>query len=167
MSEFWLTRRDVRALTVLGVARPGLALPAVRSDLEAVASQMHNAHRESYPSVRGFGRGAESLLEEVSGPARETLALLLATSAFVLAIACANVANLTLVRLASRIVAAGTIGALWLARVMQGLVFGIAPRDPLTLAAACLTLAAVGLGASFGPARRATAVDPVIALRNG
>jgi putative ABC transport system permease protein len=63
--------------------------------------------------------------------------------------------------------AVGTVGAIWLARFMQGLVFGIGPRDPLTLAAACLTLAAVGLGASLGPARRATSVDPEIALRNG
>jgi putative ABC transport system permease protein len=61
----------------------------------------------------------------------------------------------------------GAVGALWLTRFMQGLVFGIGPRDPLTLAIACLTLAAAGLVASLGPARRATAVDPVIALRNG
>jgi ABC-type antimicrobial peptide transport system permease subunit len=61
----------------------------------------------------------------------------------------------------------GTVGAVSLARFMQGLVFGIGPRDPLTLAAVCLTLGAVGVVASLGPARRATAVDPVIALRNG
>jgi putative ABC transport system permease protein len=102
MSEFWTTRRDVRALTGFAVARPGVALAAVRADLKAVASQMHNEHTESYPDAQGFGIGAESLLEELSGPARETLALLLATSAFVLAIACANVANLTLVRLVHR-----------------------------------------------------------------
>jgi len=102
MSEFWTTRRDVRALTGFAVARPGVALAAVRADLKAVASQMHNEHAESYPDAQGFGIGAESLLEELSGPARETLALLLATSAFVLAIACANVANLTLVRLVHR-----------------------------------------------------------------
>ena len=102
MSDFWTTRRDVRALTGFAVARPGLALAAVRADLKAVASQMHNEHAESYPDAQGFGIGAESLLEELAGPARETLALLLATSAFVLAIACANVANLTLVRLVHR-----------------------------------------------------------------
>jgi putative ABC transport system permease protein len=61
----------------------------------------------------------------------------------------------------------GTIGAIWLARFMQALVFGIGPRDPATLAGVCLTLAAVGLIASLGPARRATSVDPVTALRNG
>src|SRR6478672_2788296 len=102
MSEFWVTRRDVRALTGFAVARPGVALTAVRGDLKAVASQMHNEHAESYPDAQGFGIGAESLLDELSGSARETLALLLATSAFVLAIACANVANLTFVRLVHR-----------------------------------------------------------------
>jgi len=102
MSEFWVTRRDIRALTGFAVARPGVELAAVRGDLKAVASQMHNEHAESYPNSQGFGIGAESLLEELSGPARETLALLLATSAVVLAIACANVANLTLVRLVHR-----------------------------------------------------------------
>jgi putative ABC transport system permease protein len=61
----------------------------------------------------------------------------------------------------------GSVAAIWLSRFMQGLVFGIEPRDPLTLIAVCLTLAAVGVIASLGPARRATAVDPVIALRNG
>jgi ABC-type antimicrobial peptide transport system permease subunit len=61
----------------------------------------------------------------------------------------------------------GTLGAVWLARFMQGLVFGIGPRDPATLATVCLTLAAVGVVASLGPARRATSVDPVVALRNG
>ena len=63
---------------------------------------MHAEHPESYASGAGFRSGSESLLEELSGPARETLVLLLATSAFVLLIACANVANLTLVRLVHR-----------------------------------------------------------------
>ena len=40
-------------------------------------------------------------------------------------------------------------------------------EEPVTLAGVCLTLAAVGVVASLGPARRATSVDPAIALRNG
>ena len=63
--------------------------------------------------------------------------------------------------------AIGTIGAIGLARFMNGVVYGVGTRDPLTLIVVCLTLAAVGVVASLGPARRATAVDPVIALRNG
>ena len=55
----------------------------------------------------------------------------------------------------------------WLARFMEGPVYGVDTRDPLTLGAVCLTLIAVGVVASLGQARRATSVDPVIALRNG
>src|SRR5690242_11286617 len=102
MWESWLTNRGVRALTVFAVARAGVPLTSVRSDLDGIASQMHEEHHESYPSASGFGLDARSLLEELSGPARETLVLLLATSAFVLLIACANVANVTLVRLVHR-----------------------------------------------------------------
>ena len=101
-SDIWRTSRTIRALTVFGVMRPGVELESVRNDLRAVASGIHTEHPESYPTGRGFALGAESLLEELSGPARETLVLLLATSAFVLLIACANVANLTLVRLVHR-----------------------------------------------------------------
>jgi putative ABC transport system permease protein len=102
MSTAWLSNREIRAVTVFGVARQGVRLESIRSDLKSVASQMHAEHPEAYASSRGYGLSAASLLEELSGPARETLVLLLATSAFVLLIACANVANLTLVRLVHR-----------------------------------------------------------------
>ena len=61
-------------------------------------------------------------------------------------------------------VLAGSALALVLARTVRSLVFGIEPSDPLTLAAAGLVLALVGLGASFFPARRASRLDPVVAL---
>jgi ABC-type antimicrobial peptide transport system permease subunit len=61
-------------------------------------------------------------------------------------------------------VAAGAALALLLARTVRSLVFGIEPSDPLTLAAASLVLALVGLTASFFPARRASRLDPVAAL---
>jgi putative ABC transport system permease protein len=102
MSTPWLTRRDLRQISVFGVVRPGVSLTTVRSELNGIATQMHLEHAESYVTARGFGLGANSLLEELSGPVRETLVLLLATSGFVLLIACANVANLTLVRLVHR-----------------------------------------------------------------
>lgn len=63
--------------------------------------------------------------------------------------------------------AIGAIGATWLSRFMEGVVFGIGPRDPFTWAVVCLTLAAVGVIASLAPARRATSIDPIITLRNG
>ena len=101
-SDAWLTRRELRQLSVFGVVRPGVGLETVRAELEGIATQMHTEHAESYLAAKGFGLGANSLLEELSGPARETFILLLATSGFVLLIACANVANLTLVRLVHR-----------------------------------------------------------------
>jgi putative ABC transport system permease protein len=58
------------------------------------------------------------------------------------------------------------LGGAWLAtRAMTGLLFGISPTDTVTFAAISVVLAGVALGACFLPARRATRVDPMIALR--
>ncbi len=51
-------------------------------------------------------------------------------------------------------------------RVLQTLLFEVRPGDPLTLVSVALLLAAVGLAASYLPARRATMVDPLLALRS-
>jgi predicted permease len=50
-------------------------------------------------------------------------------------------------------------------KAASSLLFGLKPRDPLTLVLAIVILAAIAFGASFIPARRATRVDPVVALR--
>ena len=61
--------------------------------------------------------------------------------------------------------AVGVIGA-WLgSRLMQGLLFGVAPHDPATLGTVALIIAAVGVGACWLPAVRAAKVDPAVALR--
>jgi predicted permease len=60
----------------------------------------------------------------------------------------------------------GMIGSLWLTRLMQGLLFGVAPHDPLTLALVSLLMAIVGIGACWLPAARAAGIDPGIALRH-
>jgi predicted permease len=60
----------------------------------------------------------------------------------------------------------GAAGALGLARFVESLMFGLAPRDPLTLAAAVGVLLAVGLLTGYLPARRAARIDPVVALRS-
>ena len=61
----------------------------------------------------------------------------------------------------------GIVAALLLARLAQGVLFGVSSTDPITLASVAAILAAVALLASFIPARRATRVDPVSSLREG
>jgi ABC-type antimicrobial peptide transport system permease subunit len=61
---------------------------------------------------------------------------------------------------------AGIAGAVAASRFLQTLLFEVRPGDPLTLVSVALLLAAVGLAASYLPARRATMVDPLSALRS-
>jgi putative ABC transport system permease protein len=62
--------------------------------------------------------------------------------------------------------ALGLLGAWWLGRTVSSLLFGVTAGDPLTFTAVSLLLTAVAFAASCLPARRAMAVDPIVALRH-
>jgi putative ABC transport system permease protein len=61
----------------------------------------------------------------------------------------------------------GLVGALILTRFLRSMLYAVSPNDPLTFVALPALLAAVALLACFAPARRATQVDPLEALRDG
>jgi putative ABC transport system permease protein len=63
-------------------------------------------------------------------------------------------------------VVAGLAGAFGVTRYLSSLLFGITPLDPATFVAVALVFAGVALFASYVPARRATGVDPLVALRS-
>jgi len=60
----------------------------------------------------------------------------------------------------------GVIGAYLTARVIQGLLFGVAPYDPTTFGAVAAMMAVIGLGACWIPALRAARIDPAITMRS-
>jgi putative ABC transport system permease protein len=62
-------------------------------------------------------------------------------------------------------IGAGLIGAAALTRVMSSLLFGVSATDAVTFSAVALTLALIAMLATYIPARRATKVDPIVALR--
>jgi ABC-type antimicrobial peptide transport system permease subunit len=63
-------------------------------------------------------------------------------------------------------VAAGAAGSFALTRFLSSQLYGVSPADPATLAASCLGLVLVALLACYVPARRASKVDPITALRH-
>lgn len=59
----------------------------------------------------------------------------------------------------------GLVGSVLVARLLQGLLFGVAPQDPATFLAVAAVMIAVGLAACAVPALRAARVDPLVAMR--
>ena len=94
--------RGWRMMSVFGRMKPGMDIDHCRSDLAITGAEMTRDHPETYKAAYGYAIAPAMLRDELTGKARGMLLLLLGTSAFVLLIACANVANLTLARVARR-----------------------------------------------------------------
>jgi putative ABC transport system permease protein len=101
-SPMHVESRDMRMMEVFGRLKPDVSIMQARADFSAIARGLQKTYPKSYPENTGYQAGAERLQEELTHGARPTLLLLLAAAAFVLLIACANVANLTLSRMAKR-----------------------------------------------------------------
>jgi len=62
-------------------------------------------------------------------------------------------------------VVVGVLSSLALGRILSGFLYGVSPTDPMTILGVAVLLIFVALLASYLPARRATRVDPMVALR--
>lgn len=101
-SKAHLDNRDMRMMEVFGRLKPGVTVAQANADVSTISAGLKASYPKSYPENVGFTSVAAPLQEELTRGARPTLLLLLAAAAFVLLIACANVANLTLSRMAKR-----------------------------------------------------------------
>ncbi len=91
-----------RMTTVYARLAPGTTAANAQAELRTIAASLHEAHPEAYPKSRGFDVVVTPWKDELTAKAKPTLVILLVTTVFVLVIACANVANLTLTRLVQR-----------------------------------------------------------------
>jgi putative ABC transport system permease protein len=94
--------RNSHFLRVIARLRPGVSEKSVAADLEAVAKYESDNFPNMFPPSAGFSFRARPYLEDIVGDIRLPLYILLGAVAFVLLIACTNVANLLLAKAAPR-----------------------------------------------------------------
>jgi putative ABC transport system permease protein len=101
-SKSMIDNRDMRMVEAFGRLKPGVSLQQASADFSTIAGRLKNEYPKSYPDSMGYTATTTALQEELIHEARPTLLVLLAAAGFVLLIACANVANLTLARMSHR-----------------------------------------------------------------
>ncbi|HET9793409.1 MAG TPA: ABC transporter permease [Thermoanaerobaculia bacterium] len=98
----WDENRGGRGLTVFARRRIGSTTEQARRELGVIAARLRTRYPDAYPAGARSTFDASPLRDDLTRNARLTFVALLATAGFVLLIACANVANLTLARLSRR-----------------------------------------------------------------
>jgi predicted permease len=187
--RFWNGGSVARALTLVvrSAGEPQALSTAVRGAVQAVDPRLPIANVQAMEDVVTASLGRERFLFALAG-AFAVVALVLGVLGVygVLAYGVARRTREIGLRLAlgasgrevarlvalegGRLVLGGTVvglaGAILLGRLLRGLLFGVAPLDPVTLIAAPLALAGAALVATWLPAHRAAHLDPMEALRN-
>jgi putative ABC transport system permease protein len=97
-----IENRDARMMEAFGRLKPGVSVVQANADFSTIAGRLKSEYPKSYPENIGYTARTMPLQEELTREARPTLLMLLAAAAFVLLIACANVANLMLARMSRR-----------------------------------------------------------------
>jgi len=95
-----IANRKFRLIShVFARLKPGVTVEQAQNDLAVVGGQICSAHPETYPTGAGYQIATDALQYDLTHQANTTFLVLLAVSAFVLLVACANVANMMLARL--------------------------------------------------------------------
>ncbi len=102
LSATMVTGRVHRMTELFGHLAPGATLDQARAELRSVYAAMKKEHAEAYPAQGDYRIDAKLLRDQITSGARTVLLVLLAASALVFIIACANVANLILARTVRR-----------------------------------------------------------------
>jgi predicted permease len=145
LSATMVTDRAHRMTELFGRLAPGVTLEQARAELRSAYGAMTKEHPESYSSKANFQIAAKPLRDQITSGARTVLLVLLAASALVFIIACANVANLILTRtvrregeLATRAALGASTGALRRMLLAESLLLcgagaalGVASAQPL------------------------------------
>jgi hypothetical protein len=165
----WKEIRGARFMHAVGHLRRGVTIEQAQSELTTISSRLSAAYPTSNSDIGARVTPFQSLLVHDGVMAysvaqrRREIGIRMALGARASDVRALVVSQA--LRMGLMGAGVGVAGALLTTRVLEELLFGVKPNDPATFAASCVMLLAVLLVAAYMPARRATRVDPLVALR--